>query len=120
MREEKFKIIDFVRNLILQIDKELDNFPKKDIEIKNRIRSNSYELLELSYEANTTTDIAYKQKLLEKCIAKIKVIDFLLNLSYDKQLITNKKYLKLGLKMDDIIKYVTGWLNKIMKEINGA
>lgn len=116
MREEKFKILDFIRNLIIQIDKELDNFPKKDIEIKNRIRSNSYDLLELCYEANTTFSKENKIILLEKCIAKIKVIDFLLNLSYDKQLITNKKYLKLGLRMDDIIKYTTGWLSKIMKE----
>ena len=40
MRTEKFKIIQFVRELILLIDKELDNFPKKDIEIKNRIKAN--------------------------------------------------------------------------------
>lgn len=112
MREEKFKIIEFIRNLILQIDKELDNFPKKDIEIKNRIRNNSYELLELCYEANATSSLENRVRLLEKSIAKIKIIDFLLNLSYDKQLISNKKYLKLGLRMDDIIKYISGWLKK--------
>ena len=119
MKEEKFKIIDFIRNLIIQIDKELDNFPKKDMEIKNRIRNNSYELLELCYEANTTISKENRIRLLEKAIAKIKIIDFLLNLSYDKQIISNKKYLKLGLRMDDIIKYISGWLNKIIKE-NGA
>ena len=32
MREEKFKIINFIRELIINIDKNLDNFPKKDIE----------------------------------------------------------------------------------------
>ena len=42
-------------------------------------------------------------------IAKIKIIDFLLNLSYDKEIITSKKYCKFGNKMDDIIKYTTGW-----------
>ena len=35
MREEKFKIINFIRELIINIDKNLDNFPKKDIELKN-------------------------------------------------------------------------------------
>lgn len=112
MREEKFKIIEFIRNLILQIDKELDNFSKKDIEIKNRIRNNSYELLELCYEANANSSLENRVRLLEKSIAKIKIIDFLLDLSYDKQLISNKKYLKLGLRMDDIIKYISGWLKK--------
>lgn len=105
MKEEKFKIIQFIREFLVKIDKELDNFPKKDIEIKNRIRNNSFDLLEVLYMANTTSNEKLKKELLEKAIAKIKVIDFVLNLSYDKQIITNKKYLKLGLKMDDIIKY---------------
>lgn len=38
MREEKFKIINFIRELIINIDKNLDNFSKKDIELKNRLR----------------------------------------------------------------------------------
>ncbi len=113
MKEEKFKIIQFIREFIEKIDKELDNFPKKDIEIKNRIRSNSYDLLETSYIANGTNNVERKMELLERSIAQIKVIDFLLDLSYDKGLITNKKYIKLGLKMDDIIKYISGWLKKL-------
>ncbi len=60
--------------MIVRIDKEFDNFPKKDIEIKNRIRNNTYDLLEVSYEANTTQDIEYKKTLLLKMIAKVKVI----------------------------------------------
>ena len=38
MKDEKFKVIDFIRKLIIRIDTELANFPKKEIEIKNRIR----------------------------------------------------------------------------------
>ena len=116
MKEEKFKVIQFIRELLVSIDKELNNFPKKDIEIKHKIRSETYDLLEIAYKANTTTNEARKKDLLEDAIAKIKVIDFLLNLSYDKQLINNKKYLKFGLKMDDIIKYLTGWLKKLNGE----
>jgi bifunctional ADP-heptose synthase (sugar kinase/adenylyltransferase) len=113
MKEEKFKVINYIRKLILEIEKELSNFPKKEIEIKNRIRTNSYDLLELAYEANTTSNIENKKILLEKIIAKIKVIDFLINLSYDKMLINNKKYMKLGEKMEDIIKYTAGWVKSI-------
>ena len=116
MKEEKFKVIQFIRELIIRVDKELDNFPRKDIEIKNKIRSESYDLLEISYEANNTSRKEHKMTLLEKGIAKVKVIDFLLNLSYDKQLISSKKYLKLGNKLDDIIKYMTGWLKKMQEE----
>lgn len=115
MKTEKFKVIQFIRELLIIIDKNMDNFPKKDIELKNRIRSNTYDLLEIAYAANSIEDVNIKNQLLNKMIAKIKVIDFLLNLTYDKQIITEKKYYKLGNKLDDIIKYITGWKNALKK-----
>ncbi len=45
MRNEKFKIIQFIREFLILIDKQMDNFPKKDIELKNRIRTNSYDIV---------------------------------------------------------------------------
>ena len=42
-------------------------------------------------------------------IAKLKIIDFLINLCYDKQIINSKKYFKFGEKIDDISKYIAGW-----------
>lgn len=110
MKEEKFKIIQFIRELITYIDKEFENFPRKDIEIKNKIRNISYDLLELVYKANLENDKTQKIRYLNEVIAKIKVTDFLINLSYDKRIISAKKYTKLGMKMDDIIKYSIGWL----------
>ena len=115
MKEEIFQVINFIKQLILAVDKELSNFPKKDIELKSRIRNNSYDLLELAYEANSISDKESKKRTLEKIIAKIKILDFLLNLCYDKMIINNKKYIKFGQKIDDIIKYTTGWLNSVNK-----
>ena len=46
-------------------------------------------------------------------LSKVKVIDFLLNLSYDKKIITEKKYCKFGNRLDDIIKYTTGWIKSL-------
>lgn len=74
MKEEKFKVINFIRELVIYIDKYLDNFPKKDIEIKNRIRNISYDLLELAYKANITKE--NKIEYINDIIAKIKVLDF--------------------------------------------
>lgn len=115
MRTEKFKVIEFIRQLIIAVDKELINFTKKENELKNRIRSNSYDILELIYEANSTENIGKKVDLLQKILAKVKVIDFLLNLSFDREIITSKKYLKLANRIDDITKFTTGWLNTIVK-----
>ena len=36
MKEEKFKLIQFIREFLYKIESELDNFPKKDIEINYR------------------------------------------------------------------------------------
>ncbi len=117
MKQENFKVIQFIRDLILVIDKELNNFPKKDIELKNRIRNLSYDILELAYEANSITNINRKIELVETVFGKIKILDFLLNLCYDKMIITQKKYYKFGTRMDDIIKYCTGWLSSLNNKI---
>ena len=74
MKNEKFKILQFIREFILMIDKDMDNYPKKDIELKNRIRTNSYDILELVYEANTLENVNDKKRLLYKAIAKLKII----------------------------------------------
>ena len=92
MKEEKFKVLQFIRELLIIIEEQMDNFPKKDIELKNRIRNNSYDLLELVYNANLIKEKEEKIKSLNLAVEKIKVIDFLVNLSYDKQIITAKKY----------------------------
>ena len=113
MKQEKFKIIQFIRELIIHIDSQLDNFPKKDIELKNRIRNTSYDILELAYRANVISTPENKKNLLEEIIAKIKIIDFLLNLCYDKQIINSKRYLKFGEKIDDILKYTLGWIRNL-------
>ena len=113
MKIEKFKVIQFIRELLILIDKQMDNYPNKDIELKNRIRTNSYDLLEITYEANSIQDVEVKKKLLNRALAKIKVIDFLLNLSFDKQIINQKRYYKFGNKIDDVTKYIIGWINSL-------
>ncbi len=70
-------------------------------------------MLELAYKANVSSNVNYKKSLLENLIAKIKVIDFLLNLCYEKEIINSKRYVKFGDKMDDILKYTLGWIKTI-------
>ena len=106
MKEEKFKILQFIREFIVRVENELENFPKKDIEIKKRIKDISYELLELVYRANLLEEPKEKKNLLIKAIAKVKIIDFLINLSYDRELLPQKRYIKLSEKLDDIVKYI--------------
>lgn len=113
MKVEKFKILQHIRELLISIDNNMDNFPKKDIELKNRIRNNSYDILELAYRANVIYDVNLKKELLLEVISKVKIIDFLLNLSYEKAIITEKKYLRFADKIDVIAEYTNGWLKSL-------
>lgn len=110
IKEEKFKAIQFIRELIIYLDDMLENFPKKDLEISRLIKQESYEMLKFAYFANVTTDLVFRQRNLELIIARVKLLDFFVNMSYDKKIINQKKYLKVGQRLDDVIKYVTGWL----------
>lgn len=111
MKYEKFKIVNLVKDLILNIDRNLVNFPKKEIELKHLIRENAYNLLLVVYEGNVTTNIEKRQDLQENAIAKLKYLDFLINLCYDKQIINGKKYVKFGESLDNIIRYIVAWKN---------
>lgn len=111
MKYEKFKIANLVKELIINVDQNLTNFPKKEIELKHIIKQTSYELLPIIYEGNVTTDMNKRQNFQEKAIAKLKYMDFLINLCYDKKIINGKKYLKFGESIDNIIRYVIAWKN---------
>ena len=111
MKYEKFKIVNLVKDLIITIDKNLVNFPKKEIELKHIIKQTAYELLPIIYEGNVTTNLDKRQNLQESAIAKLKYLDFLINLCYDKQIINGKKYLRFGENIDNIIRYIIAWKN---------
>ena len=54
-----------IRELIIIVDKELDNFPPKDIELKNRIRNLSFDILELTYEANSVSNLEKRKEFVQ-------------------------------------------------------
>lgn len=116
MKQDKFKIINLIKELIVNVDQNLLNFPKKEIELKHKIKESGYNLLLLSYEANNTTDLERRVELQEKCIAVVKYLDFLFNLCYDKEIINGKKYLKFGEKLDIIVRYIIAWRNTTKPE----
>ena len=117
MIAEKLKIIDLVKELIKSIDKYLINFPNKERELKSKIVSSDYELLLISYEANSTLNNKKKLDFQEKGVALIKFLDFLFNVCYEKQIINSKRYFKFGESLDGILKYYSGWINATKKEL---
>ena len=116
IKQEKFKVANLIKELIVYIDEKLINFPKKEIELKHKIKETAYELLLNMYKANNTSDLSYKIELQENCIAYIKFLDFLFNLCYEKQIINAKKYVKFGERLEMIVRYIVGWKNVTIQE----
>ena len=109
MKVDKFKIANLTKELILNIDKYLINFPNKEIELKKSIREATYKLLQIIYLANETRDMKRRIALQEEAIAQMKYIDFLLNMCYDKKIIDKKKYLRFGTTLEGVLTYVYAW-----------
>ena len=111
MKYENFKIVNMVKEFIINIDNNLTNFPKKEIELKGEIKKSAYKLLLIVYEGNVTIDSQKRIDMQEKAIAHLKQIDFLINMCYDKGIINGKKYIKFGEKIENIVKYIVAWRN---------
>jgi len=60
MKNDKFKIIEFMRKLIIYFDKILINFPKKDLELKTILINELYYTLKLLYITNDMKKIDNK------------------------------------------------------------
>lgn len=116
IQNNKFQLIELTKDLIQSIDKQVVNFPNKEMELKQNLKNSAYNILLWTYEANLSMDRDKKIDLQEKCIAQIKFIDFLLNQCYEKQIINNKKYLRFGEKLEKLLKYFAGWFNKTKSE----
>ena len=116
IKQEKFKVANLIKELIVYIDEKLINFPKKEIELKHKIKETAYELLLNMYKANNTSDLNYKIELQENCIAYIKFLDFMFNLCYEKEIINGKKYIKFGERLEMIVRYIVGWKNVTIQE----
>ena len=114
---ERFKIVE----MIIQIDKRLNvslqNIPHKELELKRIIKSNIYNLLLNTYEANITVNKEKKLDLQEKSIAIIRLMDLLLYEIYDKKIISEKKYIKYAEDLDMLVKYYVGWINSTKIEM---
>ncbi len=103
---DKLLIITKLKKTIEYVDKHLDNFPHKHIELKIRIIDALYELLESAYFANIVEDRYDKQSY---CIVKIQMIDYYLKRSYKKEIISKKTYESLSKHLLEINKMLYSW-----------
>lgn len=69
----------------------------------------SYQMIKISYEANTTFNLEKRIDIQDKLISYIKYLDYLINVCYNKHIINSKRYLKFGESLDYLLRYVIKW-----------
>ncbi len=106
---DRFNIAIKVKKYIFMIDELIINYPKKDYVLKDRLKSSCYNLLEYIYRANYSKDkYSYQMDIL----TNISMIDFYLEESYHKKIISERKLLNYTNKLEEITKMVYGWIDE--------
>ena len=105
---ENLTIITRIKKTIEYLDNIIENYPKSEIVLRNELKSNSYKLLENSYYAKYSRD---KETFQMGMIVNINLIDYYLKRSMEKEIISYKKYLKIGRHLTEITKMTFGWIN---------
>lgn len=102
------KIILRVKKTIIYTEKVLINFPKKDIVLKNKIIDSFYNILEDTYKIYIDSN---KNLLIKNILIRIRMLDFYLQISLDKELISRKNIKNISLNLRDITSMYYAWLN---------
>ena len=105
--KQEFKLVVNMKKFVLGLPLFLENFPKKQKVLKDRMLNTGFEILELIYYANTITDKEQEQK---KIIAKYSMLDFYLEYAYKNKYITEKQMMRKAKELNALIKMTYGWI----------
>ena len=108
MNQERFNVINNIKSFIKYLDKILVNYPRTSFNLQKRIEDTSYDLLELVYLTNIISNRLDNQKVI---ISKISMLDYYLEISYDRKYISFKKFSYLVKRLDIIKRMIIGWID---------
>ena len=104
---EKLLIASVARKTIRYIEKNTVNYPKEYYVLKNKIIDSCYSILENIYRANIFQDINDKKEI----IVNIQMLNFYLEESLKKELISKKKFVSYVNHLLEIDKMVRVWFS---------
>ena len=110
-----FNILNKYKSFIIELDNLLENIPRKDYFYKDKIRTVSNYILELILKCNYEDDNFNINSYVANIKGSIAYLDFLLDRLYDMKYINSKNLYNITLKLIEINKMVTGWLNNKCK-----
>lgn len=108
-----FSLLNNSKKTITYINKQLINYPKSEVVLKQNIEKNMYEIIELifSYSINDVERI--KVKFLKDIIIKLSMLDFYIATSFEKRIISKKKFESTALYIIEIRKIAYGLVKNV-------
>lgn len=102
-------IITKIKKTIIRLDKVVENFSRNEMVLRNNIKTTMYSLLEECYMANILK-IPEREYYQKKVLVKLKMLDFYINVAYEKQLLSQKQFVSIGNHLLDTFTLTQGWI----------
>ena len=106
--KDRFLIVKRIKEFIFSIDSLVINLPRREFVVKNKLLSDSFDVLELIYIANGNKSKDVKLNIL----SKLSMLDFYLEYLYKKGIISDKVLKRECNLLSNIIKMMYGWLKE--------
>lgn len=103
-----FKILNNTYKTINYINKLLVNYPKKEVILRNNIEKNNYAWIESIFAFNINDSWRIKEKYLKDILIKLSMCEFYIKISYEKKIISKKKFIVVGNYLLEIRRMVYG------------
>lgn len=87
-----FSLLNSTKKTTFYINRLLVNYPNKERTLVNAIELNMYNLIELIFYYNINTVPRLKEKYLKDIVVKLSMLDYYMNISYEKKIISKKQY----------------------------
>lgn len=110
-----FSLLNNSKKTIAYINKQLINFPKSEMVLKQNMEKNMYEIIELIFSYSISDVERIKIKYLKDLIIKLSMLDFYIATSFEKRIISKKKFESTAMYIVEIRKIAYGLVRNEVK-----
>ena len=110
-----FSLLNNSKKTIAYINKQLVNYPKTEVVLKQNIEKNMYEIIELIFSYSISDIERIKIKYIKDLIIKLSMLDFYMATSFEKRIISKKKFESIAMFIVEIRKIAYGIIRNEVK-----
>ena len=115
LMNSNFALLNNTKKTIAYINKQLVNYPRSEVVLKENIERNMYELIELIFSYSINDIERIKIKYLKDLIIKLSMLDFYIATSFEKRIISKKKFESTSMFIIEIRKIAYGLVRNVSK-----